>query len=105
MELVAYFIFVVVLALYYLFASMTTTVPWKYCDHAWNTELCQDERHVEWSANISQSGRLLDIAIKSILKLYSTMYSDKDGDFLRPHPQSFICCVSYFYTRYFYMNI
>ena len=38
-----YYNVVIAWSFYYLFASFTSVLPWRYCDHAWNTVHCFDE--------------------------------------------------------------
>ena len=37
-----YYNVIIALSIYYLFASLTTELPWASCGHAWNTEACGD---------------------------------------------------------------
>ncbi|CAI9533802.1 unnamed protein product [Staurois parvus] len=45
-----YYNMIIAYVLFYLFASLTTSLPWKHCGNWWNTELCLDH-HVIRSSN------------------------------------------------------
>lgn len=39
-----YYNMIIAYVLFYLFASLTSDLPWQHCGNWWNTELCLDHR-------------------------------------------------------------
>jgi len=40
--IIIYYNVIVAYCIYYFFASMTSTLPWSFCDNDWNTCECRD---------------------------------------------------------------
>ena len=51
-----YYIVILAWALYYLFASFTSHLPWDSCDNYWNTKNCTMVR----MANLTENSTILD---------------------------------------------
>lgn len=49
----SYYIMILVWGLFYLVHSLTDTLPWATCGHAWNTERCAEFFHLELCRNAS----------------------------------------------------
>uniref|UniRef100_A0A8B9VKZ6 Sodium- and chloride-dependent creatine transporter 1 n=1 Tax=Anas zonorhyncha TaxID=75864 RepID=A0A8B9VKZ6_9AVES len=49
----SYYIMILVWGLFYLVHSLTDTLPWATCGHAWNTEQCAEFFHLELCRNAS----------------------------------------------------
>lgn len=49
----SYYIMILVWGLFYLVHSLTDTLPWATCGHAWNTERCTEFFHLELCRNAS----------------------------------------------------
>ncbi|XP_008934173.1 PREDICTED: sodium- and chloride-dependent creatine transporter 1-like, partial [Merops nubicus] len=49
----SYYIMILVWGLFYLVHSLTDTLPWATCGHAWNTEQCTELFHLELCHNSS----------------------------------------------------
>lgn len=47
-----YYNMIIAYVLFYLFASLTSSLPWEHCGNWWNTELCLDH-HLIRSSNSS----------------------------------------------------
>lgn len=47
-----YYNMIIAYVLFYLFASLTSDLPWQHCGNWWNTELCLDH-HVIKAGNSS----------------------------------------------------
>lgn len=63
-----YYNVIICWALYYVFSSFTTELPWKTCGHEWNTEHCYDFNGANKTAvNVTAvSGNVTDTMVKSL---------------------------------------
>jgi SNF family Na+-dependent transporter len=46
--IVCYYNVIIAWSMFYWFASMTSQLPWQYCDNWWNTETCLDVTSECW---------------------------------------------------------
>lgn len=45
-----YYNIIIAMALYYIFGSMSSSLPWATCGNPWNTENCVDDRSTTGNA-------------------------------------------------------
>uniref|UniRef100_A0A8D0FJT4 Transporter n=1 Tax=Strix occidentalis caurina TaxID=311401 RepID=A0A8D0FJT4_STROC len=109
----SYYIMILVWGLFYLVHSLTDTLPWATCGHAWNTEQCAELFHLELcrngSANASAGPFNLscaDLASKRspVIEFWENKVLRLSGDLSEPGEmnwQMILCLVTTWVVVYF----
>lgn len=75
-----YFAVLIAYILFFLFASMTSELPWKTCDNTWNTDRCfAPNRTANVTANVSLYEATDDLESPSTQYFYRNVLQQSDG--------------------------
>ncbi|NXS67219.1 SC6A8 protein, partial [Pandion haliaetus] len=111
----SYYIMILVWGLFYLVHSLTDTLPWATCGHAWNTEQCAELFHLELCRNGSTNASAgtgpfnlscADLASKRspVIEFWENKVLRLSGDLSEPGEmnwQMILCLVTTWVVVYF----
>ncbi|KAF1536067.1 Sodium- and chloride-dependent creatine transporter 1, partial [Eudyptula albosignata] len=111
----SYYIMILVWGLFYLVHSLTDTLPWATCGHAWNTEQCAELFHLELCRNGSSNASAgtgpfnlscADLASKRspVIEFWENKVLRLSGDLSEPGEmnwQMILCLVTTWVVVYF----